>query len=285
MSNGQIRSNSPSTAARSRRGRRDHLAGRQPPRHRDPASVLFARARLSRRRQLPRLHGRDRGRARAGRKLHPQARRRHEGEGRHRPRQGLAQDGVRAADLRPARPPGPSRTIPFPSSGTGPTRWGSPTGRFPERARSPAPDRSHPAMAVNLDACIHCNLCVRACREVQVNDVIGMAGRGMQREDRVRFRRPDGRVDLRGLRRMRAGLPDRRADAVHAGRRQQQAHRIPRPPGGLRSARIAASAASSPTTSRTTSCSTSPARKARPTRTGSASKAASASTMCTTSSA
>src|SRR5882757_8205543 len=50
-------------------------------------------------------------------------------------------------------------------------------GRFPRRA-APAPDRSHPAMAVNLDACIHCNLCVRACREVQVNDVIGMAGRG-----------------------------------------------------------------------------------------------------------
>ena len=33
-------------------------------------------------------------------------------------------------------------------------------------------------MAVNLDACIQCNLCVRACREVQVNDVIGMAYRG-----------------------------------------------------------------------------------------------------------
>src|SRR6516164_1817206 len=49
--------------------------------------------------------------------------------------------------------------------------------RFPRRA-PPAADRSHPAMAVNLDACIHCNLCVRACREVQVNDVIGMAGRG-----------------------------------------------------------------------------------------------------------
>ena len=49
--------------------------------------------------------------------------------------------------------------------------------RFPRAAR-PQPDRSHPAMAVNLDACIHCNLCVRACREVQVNDVIGMAGRG-----------------------------------------------------------------------------------------------------------
>jgi formate dehydrogenase major subunit len=49
--------------------------------------------------------------------------------------------------------------------------------RFPGRAR-PQPDRSHPAMTVQLDACIHCNLCVRACREVQVNDVIGMAGRG-----------------------------------------------------------------------------------------------------------
>ena len=51
------------------------------------------------------------------------------------------------------------------------------TSRFPERG-SPAPDASHPAMAVNLDACIHCNLCVRACREVQVNDVIGLAYRG-----------------------------------------------------------------------------------------------------------
>src|SRR5213082_1094635 len=49
--------------------------------------------------------------------------------------------------------------------------------RFPTRA-PPAPDRSHPAMAVQLDACIQCNLCVRACREVQVNDVIGMAARG-----------------------------------------------------------------------------------------------------------
>ncbi len=49
--------------------------------------------------------------------------------------------------------------------------------RFPADA-DPRPDLSHPAMAVNLDACIHCNLCVRACREVQVNDVIGMAWRG-----------------------------------------------------------------------------------------------------------
>ncbi len=44
----------------------------------------------------------------------------------------------------------------------------------------PAPDLSHPAMAVNLDACIQCTRCVRACREEQVNDVIGMAQRGAQ---------------------------------------------------------------------------------------------------------
>jgi formate dehydrogenase major subunit len=56
-------------------------------------------------------------------------------------------------------------------------RVGVAESRLPARAQ-PAPDRSHPAMAVNLDACIQCNLCVRACREVQVNDVIGMAARG-----------------------------------------------------------------------------------------------------------
>ena len=47
-----------------------------------------------------------------------------------------------------------------------------------EKERIPLLDDSHIAMSVNLDACIQCGLCVRACREVQVNDVIGMAGRG-----------------------------------------------------------------------------------------------------------
>lgn len=41
-----------------------------------------------------------------------------------------------------------------------------------------AADLSHPAMAVNLDACIQCNRCERACRDLQVNDVIGLAFRG-----------------------------------------------------------------------------------------------------------
>src|SRR5918911_2783753 len=46
------------------------------------------------------------------------------------------------------------------------------------RREQPKADVSHPAMAVNLDACIQCTRWVRACREEQVNDVIGYAYRG-----------------------------------------------------------------------------------------------------------
>ena len=49
--------------------------------------------------------------------------------------------------------------------------------RFETRTQ-PQADLSHPAIAVNLDACIQCTRCVRACREEQVNDVIGYAYRG-----------------------------------------------------------------------------------------------------------
>jgi len=49
--------------------------------------------------------------------------------------------------------------------------------RFASRAQ-PVPDLSNAAIAVNLDACIQCTRCVRACREEQANDVIGYAFRG-----------------------------------------------------------------------------------------------------------
>ncbi len=49
--------------------------------------------------------------------------------------------------------------------------------RFAPR-HSPTADLSHPGIAVNLDACIQCTRCVRACREEQNNDVIGYAHRG-----------------------------------------------------------------------------------------------------------
>jgi formate dehydrogenase major subunit len=41
-----------------------------------------------------------------------------------------------------------------------------------------AADLTHAGIAVNLDACIQCTRCLRACRDEQVNDVIGLAFRG-----------------------------------------------------------------------------------------------------------
>src|SRR6478672_6747686 len=46
-----------------------------------------------------------------------------------------------------------------------------------EQRDQPKADLSHFAMSVNLDSCIQCTRCVRACREEQVNDVIGYAFR------------------------------------------------------------------------------------------------------------
>ncbi len=53
--------------------------------------------------------------------------------------------------------------------------------RFKSRAQ-PEADLSHPAIAVNMDACIQCTRCLRACREEQMNDVIGFAHRGAHAE-------------------------------------------------------------------------------------------------------
>src|SRR5207253_1515721 len=50
--------------------------------------------------------------------------------------------------------------------------------RFPATRQVPSQDASHAAITVNLDACIQCTRCVRACRDEQVNDVIGLAFRG-----------------------------------------------------------------------------------------------------------
>jgi len=53
------------------------------------------------------------------------------------------------------------------------------TARFAAR-HQPAPDFTHAGIEVRLDACIQCTRCVRACREVQVHDVIGYAHRGAE---------------------------------------------------------------------------------------------------------
>lgn len=47
-----------------------------------------------------------------------------------------------------------------------------------EARHQPKTDASHPGITVNMDACIQCTRCVRACRDEQNNDVIGLAMRG-----------------------------------------------------------------------------------------------------------
>ena len=84
-----------------------------------------------------------------------------------------------ASNMRP-RDEGPDNQAPFwkwaESMGIkGSDRFGS---KFNDPHHEPGLDLTNPAIAVNLDACISCGACVRACREVQVNDVIGMALRG-----------------------------------------------------------------------------------------------------------
>ena len=140
----------------------------------------------------------------------------HEGQDPDRPRQDRAADGRRTAAHRSARHR-ESRTIRTPSSGRLVKRQKIEPGRFPRDARArarPQPSgdggqsrRLHPVQSVRP----------RLPRSAgQRRDRHG--GARSQRQDRVRLRRPDGRFDLRRLRRMRAGLPDRRADAVDAGR-------------------------------------------------------------------
>ncbi len=50
-------------------------------------------------------------------------------------------------------------------------------GRFQQKALKSG-DNEHPAIKFNLEACIRCTRCVRACREEQGNDVLGLAKRG-----------------------------------------------------------------------------------------------------------
>ncbi len=156
----------------------------------------------------------------------------------------------------------------------------STTSRLPAADAKPASDTTHSAISVNLDACINCGLCVRACREVQANDVIGMAYRGHGSKVVFDFDPRHGPVDLRRLWRVRAGLSDRRADGIETARSGHADKRRSRPiAASIRYAPIAASAAKPRFTSRAKRSSPSMAAMARPTTTGCASRAASASTI------
>jgi hypothetical protein len=236
------------------RARRDDPRGGAARRHRHPAPVPQARPDAGR--QLPRLRGRGGRRAHAGGVVLPR---------------GAAGMVVQTASERALKSQRlvlellqadlPATALTRTTRSTHWARGWAWAAALPGRAGGGG-RRLAPGDRVNLDACIQCTRCLRACRDEQANDVIGLAARGAAGEDRVRHGRRDGRVHLRGLRRMRAGLPDRRAGA--GARRGAGA-----PDRSVdSSARTAASAASSPTTSRTTASCASTAATARPTRAG-----------------
>ena len=119
----------------------------------------------------------------------------------------------------------------------------------PGPARAPK-DRSSPVIAVDHQACILCDRCIRACDDVQVNDVIGRTGKGYTA--RIAFDLDDGRwarVHLRGVRRVRRRLPDRRARRTSRSLAPDPAAQPTLKQRRLASAPTAAWAARSPTTS------------------------------------
>ena len=135
--------------------------------------------------------------------------RRHEGQHRQHARRRGAEDGARTADVRHA---GNGIHAPQRSSISGPASWRW-AGRASPRARQRAarrfarrhhrqPRRLHP---------VHPLRARLPRRAGQRRDRLRLPRR--RRQDRVRHGRPDGQLHLRGLRRMRAGLPDRRPDA------------------------------------------------------------------------
>ena len=185
---------------------RDHHPGRAAQRHRDSASLLQAGHAAGR--QLPRLHGRDQGRARAGAVVLSRADRGHGSAQRQSARSACAE--AHRGDARRRRPGAGLQA----RLGTGKVE--AVAGHRQAALRSPhaagggpvasgdggQPRRLHPVHALRA----------RLPR-----------GAGQRRHrlrvsrwplaDRIRPGRPDGRVHVRRLRRMRAGVSDRRACA------------------------------------------------------------------------
>ena len=187
--------------------RRDPDRDRSALRHRDPAPLL--QGRHARRRQLPRVHGRDQRRARARAFVLPLS----------------GQTGWRSPPTARARSPArrwcssccsrtfpkrPTRSIPSSISGRGSSDVGKP--RFAARHQPAAgsvasgdrgaPRRLHPVRPLRARL-------PRGAGERRHR--LRLPRRAL--EDRLRPRRSDGRLHLRRLRRMRAGVSDRRADA------------------------------------------------------------------------
>ena len=164
------------------------------------------------RRQLPRLHGRDRGRAGARRLVHPP------------PDAGMKVHDRRRAGRRPRASWCSSCSSPTSRRAGRRARPDSPFWHWAERdrcrdSRFPARDarrrrRPQPSGDGGAARRLHPVQSVRPRLPRGAGQRRDRHGRPRPpRKDRVRLRRPDGALDLRRLRRVRPGLPDRRADA------------------------------------------------------------------------
>ncbi len=182
-------------------------------------------------RQLPRLHGGDRRRAGARRELHPDAVAGHEGQHPDPSRDDRTQDGGGAPARRPA---GPSRRSRSAIPSVAGDRWPEAGRVAVSRPDRPGAARPQPCRDGGQPRRLHPVQPVRPRLPRSAGQRRHRHGRARpRREDRVRLRRPHGRIDLRRLRRMRPGLPDRRADAGEPRQRPQCPHRLPGPRGRL----------------------------------------------------
>ena len=184
-------------------------------RRRDPAPLLHGGH--AGRRQLPHLHGRDQGRARAGAVLLPLSQGRDGGHDQQRARAHQPEDVDRAAAVGRSRD-GLHARLRARSLGEeavdrqAALRGAAAAGRRPlASGDGRAPRRLHPVQALRARL---------PRRAGQRRHRLRLPRRPV--EDRLRPRRSDGRLHLRRLRRVRAGVPDRRADAG-ARRRQGRA--------------------------------------------------------------
>ena len=90
-------------------------------------------------------------------------------------------------------------------------------------------DFSNPVIAVDHDACILCDRCVRACDDIQGNDVIGRSGKGYSTRIAFDLNDPMGASSCVTCGECVAGLPHRRAD-----QQADQHHPDPAPRGAGR---------------------------------------------------
>ena len=166
--------------------RDDDLHRREAGRDRHPGALPRRALRPGRR--LPDVRRRRRRpRARGG--LRAAVRGRHGGQDRRREGREAARGADRAADGRPARR-GPEARRPPATTSCSTWRAATTIGhaeRLPQ-ARGRGLDDSNPVISVDHEACILCDRCIRACDDIQCNDVIGRTGKGYDDAHRVRPR-------------------------------------------------------------------------------------------------